>query len=609
MLYILVIILSILSVPLTSHSAKSWIKQLYLLLVFLNILVLGIYIFLDYLSGNGINEAVIYHLYFGIKGFGIVDYIKPIFFFLLFVIFSFISIYLIQVKIKLPKEKIFLVKKISLFSLVLSFALNPFFYNIYQLSNYKSINYSGQDSGNYNFLMQADDILFPKIKKNIIYLYLEQFERTYFNETLFPGLTPNLKRLEKTAVTFTDIQSPKATNWTIAGMVASQCGIPLFVPDYRGNSMSGMDKFLPLANCLGDILSKHRYSLHYLGGSNLDFAGKGQYYRSHGFHSVEGLEDLSKSMPDKSYLSPWGLYDDTLYSAIESKAQTLDLAGELFGIFSLTLDTHHPDGYMSRSCKDLIYGDGKNPILNSIHCADFMAARFIETLMSSQIFNNTTIVLSSDHLALRNSAKSLLDKGNRKNLFLIFDSNLSPRTISKPGSVFDIAPTVLSAMGSHVKGLGFGRNLFLESSLINSKFSIEEIIEQNRKNILRLWSFPQIDETFQISHRNNHVIFNSRKIKLPVLILLDEFFQVDEMRFDFYYSNPLLNEVKSLNGSRNLLWIDKCTSIFDFKKLDLVFDDTQYCSYMHRNRDSNFSITDLQIDTLDFKQFRSFFSN
>ena len=128
--------------------------------------------------------------------------------------------------------------------------LNPLVKNI------KNISYLTTQST----YLETDDfydqsINFTKNPKNIIFLYLEQFERTYMNEEIFPGLTPNLKRLEKDAISFTNISSPYATNWTIAGMVASQCGIPLLTPIASENSMVGMDKFLSFSNMHG------RYSL------------------------------------------------------------------------------------------------------------------------------------------------------------------------------------------------------------------------------------------------------------------------------------------------------------------------------------------------------------
>ncbi|CDL36376.1 Phosphoglycerol transferase I [Citrobacter freundii] len=49
------------------------------------------------------------------------------------------------------------------------------------------------------------------------------------------------------------------TDYTIAGMVASQCGIPLFAP-FEGNASASVSSFFPNNICLGDILKKLRLS-------------------------------------------------------------------------------------------------------------------------------------------------------------------------------------------------------------------------------------------------------------------------------------------------------------------------------------------------------------
>ena len=201
----------------------------------------------------------------------------------------------------------------------------------------------------------------------------------------------------------------------------------------------------------------------------------------------------------------------------------------------------------------------------------------------------------------------MLNRGDRKNLFLIFDQTLSPRVISKPGSMFDIAPTVLSAMGVHSEGLGLGRNLFFESSLSEQDLSIEKIIRVHKKDLLSLWSFPQINSGFEISLENRLINFDARKIKLPVLVLLNDSLEVEEMRFDFYFSNPLINEVKSINKSKNLIWIDRCGPILEFMQVKLALEEIQFCSYIFRKDNDQYLITDLQREVLDFTKINLFF--
>lgn len=114
--------------------------------------------------------------------------------------------------------------------------------------------------------------------KNLVYIYAESLERTYLDENLFPGLITELKELEQSALSFTGLEQVSGTHWTIAGMVASQCGIPL-VTASGGNAMSGIDRFLPGATCLGDVLHTRGYNLIYMGGADNDFAGNKQILR------------------------------------------------------------------------------------------------------------------------------------------------------------------------------------------------------------------------------------------------------------------------------------------------------------------------------------------
>ena len=69
-----------------------------------------------------------------------------------------------------------------------------------------------------------------------------------------------------------------------------------------------------------------------------------------------------------------------------------------------------------------------------------MAANFIEKIINSDLFEDTVLVVLSDHLALKNTASSLLEKGDRKNLFYIFKKDAPNQLIDKTGSMFDVTP-------------------------------------------------------------------------------------------------------------------------------------------------------------------------
>ncbi|WP_438516828.1 hypothetical protein, partial [Enterobacter hormaechei] len=73
-------------------------------------------------------------------------------------------------------------------------------------------------------------------------IYAESLERTYFDAELFPGLADELNALRTDSIDFSNTQQLPGTGYTIAGMVASQCGIPLFAP-FDGNASSAVSTF------------------------------------------------------------------------------------------------------------------------------------------------------------------------------------------------------------------------------------------------------------------------------------------------------------------------------------------------------------------------------
>lgn len=66
--------------------------------------------------------------------------------------------------------------------------------------------------------------------KNLLLIYLESLEKVYTEESIFPGLTPYLNELKSQALWFSQMLQTRGTSWTVAGMMATQCGTPLLTP-------------------------------------------------------------------------------------------------------------------------------------------------------------------------------------------------------------------------------------------------------------------------------------------------------------------------------------------------------------------------------------------
>jgi phosphoglycerol transferase len=314
------------------------------------------------------------------------------------------------------------------------------------------------------------------------------------DDALFPDLLPNLQSLEQRSLSFQNIHQVYGTGWTIAGMTASQCGIAFVTPLITDrNSMFGVENFLPKANCLSDLLQEQGYDMHFIKGSALSFAGVGNFYKSHSFKEVSGRDYYLKKLGDanvnKNY---WGVYDDTLFEQAKKKYQALQALDNPFGLFLITIDTHNP-GYPSESCADNPYADGDNAVLNAIRCSDSLASDFIREVINSEGFDDTILVVASDHFAMKfsNSAWDKLQQAERRNLLMMFGQDLPAQVNDKPGSTLDVGPTVLGLLGYDVSKLGFGRSLLQdEDTLFVNVQAFNSFLVRHSDYLKSLW-YPE----------------------------------------------------------------------------------------------------------------------
>lgn len=534
----------------------------------------------NYFTGQGITNSVIYFIKYGLKGAGFLEYKKLI---IISILLSLLGI--IVSLIFLFKNKRDLGKKyyILLF-LILSIILNPV-----TISTAKFVYLKKEKKETIipnNDLYKINKI--PTIKqidnaKNFIFIYAESLERTYFNESLFPNLVPNLKKIESESLSFTNIiQEKKYSFHTIGGIIASQCGFPLIAPSHA-NLMNGIDKYLPSAICLGDLLKKEDYYLTYYGGSDLNFAGKGKFLSTHGFEEVKGKNELLTILNDKKYVTGWGLYDDSLLDFTYNQFISLSKRKAKFGIFTLTLDTHHPKGTVSKSCNKTTYKDGSNSILNSVACSDYLISNFIKKIRESEYSKNTVVIITSDHIAMPNTASEILDTGNRKNLLIINDpENIKPQKNNNNISNFDIGSTILNFIG-YDGSIGLGKNRNKEIISEEEIIDIYNNLYKWKPAILQLWDFPIIKKEIKFDISKKYLYVDDRPFSIPIILQINDKLEVTP-HFDF--SSPkeqkLKIQITDITKTDSFLIIDKCNDINSLSDKKIL--DDGFCLLMGRNK-------------------------
>lgn len=239
------------------------------------------------------------------------------------------------------------------------------------------------------------------------------------------------------------------TQWTLGGMVASQCGLPLMPMGWRGrNHFDERQAPLRGATCLGDVLRKAGYETVFVGGADPAFAGKQYFLHGHGFHQVLGRSDIHTQM--SGYQSPrdwWGAEDHTLMAFATLVLDDLERSDKPFFLNLLTLDTHGPDGLASRHCPE----PGHTQRLRAIFDCSLRATEaFLEELGRRGRMSDTVVVVMGDHpfMAPGWSSRRPAD-GNNPDEDVFFAIALPGRgpQVLPPISHLDVFPLALQALG------------------------------------------------------------------------------------------------------------------------------------------------------------------
>lgn len=298
-------------------------------------------------------------------------------------------------------------------------------------------------------------------RRNLVLIYVESLEEGYGDARHFGrDLLAPLKQLGGSRLAA--LRQVPGTTWTIAGMVASQCGVPLKV--YSELDVKRADtgrSFLPGATCLGDVLRSHGWRNVFLGGAPLSFAGKGRFLRDHGYAETYGRDEWERAGVRSDEMNEWGLYDSALFERAKNKLAALHAAGEPFNLTLLTLDTHNPGGFLSPYCRQR----GARTFADIVECTSVQVAQFVEFANDHGYLADTTIVIVGDHLAAPNPVYEELQRTGERQLFNLVVSDRMPAPLRRVLVPFDLYPTLLELLGLRPDGgrLGLGISAFSEA--------------------------------------------------------------------------------------------------------------------------------------------------
>lgn len=380
-------------------------------------------------------------------------------------------------------------RRLEPFLAVLLVATNPLLYSLGQ----RSAVVVADDHGWLDRRYVTPDIASQSSPPNLLVLYLESIERTY-SHLAFGDAYADLDYLGEQGLVFEGVKQLDNTGWTMAGMIASQCGAPLMPAGLlHDRQFEPLSSVVPGVECLGDLLSAQGYRLSFLGGASTEFAGKGRFYRDHGFEHVYGFQTLQTRLKDTEYVNDWGLYDDTLYDLTLKEIKRLDSQSDSpWGVVNLSITGHAPNGYPAQRCVERQGEWDEIDILYSVECSAWLARDLIERLETRGLLENTVVAILSDHLTMRVSVWDELTTLDRDNTFILLGTGQASQRIKRSASTMDVFPTLLDALGytPHNLRAGLGVSLLSDADTLVKRYGVEAINERlhaESKLQQRLW--------------------------------------------------------------------------------------------------------------------------
>lgn len=337
------------------------------------------------------------------------------------------------------------------------------------------------------------NLQFPETKRNLIYIYLESMESTYYSQenggAYEQSLIQDLEEIAEENIAFSNSNTLKGLHvlpgatWTVGAMTAQTFGIPLKIP-IEMNSYGKYESFLPGVKGIGDILKEEGYNQMLAIGSDATFGGRNHLFGQHGdFQIFDFIQSIAEEKKAEEDFVWWGFPDRDLFEYSKEKISMLSNLEEPFNFTMLTVDTHAIDGYICEDCEEKF----EEQYFNALDCSSRKIKEFIEWIQEQDFYENTTIVLCGDHISMQpRTFTEVDDSGYDRTVLDIFinPAEIPENTKFKNASTMDMFPTTLASLGVGIEGnkLGLGTNLFSNETTLIYKYGLNYVTEELKKN-------------------------------------------------------------------------------------------------------------------------------
>lgn len=294
--------------------------------------------------------------------------------------------------------------------------------------------------------------------QNVVVIILESFSREFFGtlnkdreQGNYQGYTPFLDSLMQHSRTFVNaFANGRKSIDGLPSVLSSipSMGVPYFLSPYSANKI----------NSLPSLLEREGYHTSFFHGAPNGSMGFKAFMNIAGVDHYYGMDDYDN---DADFDGLWGIWDEPF---LQFFARELNTFPQPFVSTFFSLSSHHPFEIPEEYSED--FKGGPLPIHKCVQYTDYALRRFFETAATMPWYNNTLFVITADH-----TSSNILYPDYRTGwgfyaipLIMFRPDNSLAGVESAIAQQTDIMPSVLGYLHFNDPYVGFGRDIFREST-------------------------------------------------------------------------------------------------------------------------------------------------
>ena len=283
-------------------------------------------------------------------------------------------------------------------------------------------------------------------KLNVVVVIVESLSAEYLgtfgNKN---NLTPNLDRLSKEGILFTNIHATGTR--TDRGLEA----ITLSVPPTQGRSIVKRPDNKNMFSW-GAIMKSKGYDTSFIYGGYGYFDNMNYFFSNNGFKTVD-RRDIAKE--EVQFENAWGVCDEDLFNKAIKEFNDSYKNRRPFFAEIMTTSNHRPYTYPDGRV-DIPSHTGRD---GAVKYTDYAIGKFIDDAKKEPWFKDTVFVIVADHCANSAGKVKLPVKKYEIPLLIYSPAHIVPQKIDKLASQIDIAPTVLGLLNFSYTTNFFGKDI------------------------------------------------------------------------------------------------------------------------------------------------------